>query len=187
MYIGWSKDYGFSPEIILLLVQYCASKGKTDWRYIEKIAIAWFDAKIKTVEEAQIYIKKHEDKWVSIRKILGYLGIKDGEVMKPQEDLLTKWLTIYNFPTEIIFKACDICFQRINKADFKYIDGILTSWFKDGIKTLQDIAVKDNKKSSGKKAVNYNNSPKDSFNNYEQRDYDFNALEKKLLGWDNND
>mgnify|MGYP000984424073 CR=1 FL=1 len=67
------------------------------------------------------------------------------------------------------------------------IDGILTSWFKDGIKTLQDIAVKDNKKSSGKKAVNYNNSPKDSFNNYEQRDYDFNALEKKLLGWDNND
>ena len=25
----------------------------------------------------------------------------------------------------------------------------------------------------------------DNFNNYEQRDYDFDALEKKLLGWDN--
>ena len=24
-----------------------------------------------------------------------------------------------------------------------------------------------------------------SFNDYEQRDYDFDALEKKLLGWDN--
>ena len=28
MYIGWQKDYNFSPELILLLMQYCASKGK---------------------------------------------------------------------------------------------------------------------------------------------------------------
>lgn len=36
VYIEWIKDYNFSPEIILLLIQYCVSKGKTDWRYIEK-------------------------------------------------------------------------------------------------------------------------------------------------------
>ena len=29
------------------------------------------------------------------------------------------------------------------------------------------------------------NAPKNSFNDYEQRQYDFNDLEKKLLGWDN--
>ncbi|KAJ49124.1 DNA replication protein dnaD, partial [Clostridium tetanomorphum DSM 665] len=120
MYIGWIKDYNFLPEIILLLIQYCVSKGKTDYRYIETIAIAWYDAKIKTVEDAQNFIKKHEDKWTSIRKILNYIGIKDAEVMKPQEDMLTKWLYTYSFSLEIIFKACDICFQRINKADFRY-------------------------------------------------------------------
>lgn len=185
MYIGWLKDFNFPPEIILLLIQYCTSKGKTDCRYIETIAIAWYDAKIKTVADAQSFIKKHEDKWTNIRKILKYIGIKDAEIMKPQEDMLTKWLSTYNFSLEIIFKACEICFQRINKADFKYIDGILNSWYKEGLKSLEDIEKKDSKKTF-KKPGNF--KPKlDSFNNYEQRNYNFEELEKKLLGWDNND
>lgn len=183
MYINWIKDFKFEPELILLLIQYCISKGKTDFRYIETIAISWHDSNIKTIEDAQSFITRHEDKWINIRKILNYIGIKDGEVMKPQEEMLTKWLNVYKFPLDVIFKACDICFHRINKADFKYIDGILNSWHKDGIKTINDVLVKDKKKS-----VKKNNKFKakvDSFNGYEQRDYDFDALEKKLLGWDN--
>jgi DnaD/phage-associated family protein len=192
MYIGWLKDFEFSPELILLLIQYCASKGKTDYRYIEKIAITWFDSKIKTLDDAQVFIKKHEDKWIKIRKILNYLGIKDAEIMKPQEEMLDKWITTYGFSTEVIFKACDICFQRINKADFKYIDGILSSWEKDGIKTIEAVDKKDNKKpqynnnqASSFKNNNYNKSSNSTFNNFKQRDYDFDDLKKKLLGWDN--
>lgn len=183
MYISWIRDLNFEPEIILLLIQYCTSKGKTDSRYIETVAISWHDSNIRTIEEAQNFIRQHEDKWVNIRKILNYIGIKDGEVMKPQEEMLTKWLTTYNFPLEVIFKSCDICFHRINKADFKYIDGILNSWHKDGIKTINDVLVKDSKKVT-KKTNNFK-AKVDSFNSYEQRDYDFDALEKKLLGWDN--
>lgn len=186
MYLGWQKDFDFPPELILLLIQYCVSKGKTDSRYIEKIAIAWNDSKIKTMEDAQSFIKKHEDKWIKIRKILTYLGIKDAEVMKPQEEMLDKWINLYKFPLEIIFKACDICFERINKADFKYIDGILNSWYKDGLKTLEDVAKKDLKKGTFKKAGNYKPN-NDNFNNYEQRTYDFDSLEKRLLGWEKDD
>lgn len=191
MYIGWLKDFNFSPEIILLLIQYCASKGKTDYRYIERIAVAWYDAKIKTIDDAQIFIKKHEDKWIKIRKILNYLGIKDAEIMKPQEDMLLKWIHTYNFSLDIIFKACDICFQRINKSDFKYIDGILGSWYKDKIKTVQDIDLKDTKKSNylnnNVKKSNFGKPTNSTFNNFKQRNYDFKDLEKKLLGWDSND
>lgn len=192
MYIGWLKDFNFSPELILLLIQYCASKGKTDCRYIEKIALSWFDSKIKTVDDAQVFITKHEDKWVKIRKILNYLGIKDAEIMKPQEEMLTKWISTYGFPTDVIFKACDICFQRINKADFKYIDGILSSWYKDGIKSTEDVDKKNTKKTnynnnsnSAFKNNTYNKSSNSTFNNFKQRDYDFDDLKKKLLGWDN--
>lgn len=186
MYIGWQKDYNFSPELILLLMQYCASKGKLDSRYAEKIALTWYDSKISTIEDAQTFIKKHEDKWINIRKILNYLGVKDPEVMKPQEDLLDKWLNIYKLPVEVIQKACDICFERLNKAEFKYIDGILSSWYKDGIFTLEDVAKRDIKKPTYKKNSDFK-STKDNFNNYEQRTYDYDDLEKKLLGWDNDD
>lgn len=188
MYISWLNDLNFSPEIILLLVQYCTLKGKANIRYIEKTALSWFDAKIKNVDDAQAFIKKHEDKWVNIRKILNYLGIKDGEIMKPQEELLSKWIESYNFSIDIIYKACDICFQRINKADFKYIDGILTSWHRDNIKTTKDIRKKDMKKNTSTNYKNLrNNSNQGSFNNFKQRNYDFEDLEKKLLGWDRND
>jgi DnaD/phage-associated family protein len=182
-YIGWQKDLNFSLEMILLLIQYCISKGKADYRYIEKVAIAWYDSNIKTIDEAQIFIKKHEDKWVKYRKIMNYLGVKDGEIMKPQEDMLDKWVNMYKFQVEVIFKACEVCFERLSRADFKYIDGILTSWYKDGLKSLEDIAVKDSKRTPFKKN-NYKASGGDNFNNFEQRTYDYDSLEKKLLGWD---
>ncbi|MDP4088095.1 MAG: DnaD domain protein [Bacillota bacterium] len=187
-YIGWQKEYNFPPELILLLIQYCVSKGKTDYRYIEKIAMAWYDSKISTIDDAQAYIKRHEDKWMKIGKILNYLGIKDGEIMKPQEEMLDKWINIYKFPLDVIYKACEICFERINKSDFKYIDGILGSWFKEGIQTLEDVAKRDVKKTTYRKpSNNYKQPSKDNFNNFEQRTYDYDDLERKLLGWEKKD
>lgn len=186
MYISWLKDFNFSPEIILLLIQYCASKGKNDYRYIEKVAISWYDSKIKSVDDAQSFIKKNEDRWVKIKKVLKYLGIKDAAIMKPQEDMLDKWITSFNFPVDVICKACEICFQRINKSDFKYIDAILSNWYNEGIKTLEDVYKKDKKKAFIKNNSKFKSTKNNSgtFNNFEQRDYNFNDLEKKLLGWD---
>ncbi len=194
IYLNWQKEFGFSSELILILMEYCISKGKSDSRYIEKVALSWHDLKITTIEQAQNLIKKTEDKWINIRKVLTYLGINNTDIMKPQQDLIEKWLLIYKLPNEIILKACDICFERLNRADFKYIDGILTNWNKSNIRTLEDIALKDtnktNKNTNYKKGYNNNNNNEKTplkFNNFEAREYDYDSLEKKLLGWDNDD
>ncbi len=190
LYLNWQREFGFSSELILILMEYCISKGKSDSRYIEKVAIAWHDQKITTIEQAQNLIKKAEDKWINIRKILTYLGINNTDIMKPQQDLIEKWLLIYKYSNEIIFKACDVCFERLNRADFKYIDGILSNWNKNNIRTLEDIALKDNKNvKNNKYQRTYNNNDKSSlkFNNFEAREYDYDSLEKKLLGWDSDD
>lgn len=192
MYLNWQKDFSFTSELILLLVEYCSSKGKNDYRYIEKVALSWHDMNIDSIEKAQNYIKHTEDKWVKYRQILNYLGIKNTEMMKPQEDLLNKWLFTYKFDIKLIEKACDICFERLNRADFKYIDGILSKWFSDNIKTLEDVAIKDRNHKANYNNNNYNNKYKNNknsncFNNFQGRNYDYNSLEKKLLGWDKND
>jgi DnaD/phage-associated family protein len=193
IYLNWQREFGFSSELILILMEYCISKGKSDSRYIEKVALSWYDLKITTIDQAQNLIKKTEDKWVNIRKILTYLGINNNtDIMKPQQDLIEKWLLIYKFPNDIILKACDICFERLNRADFKYIDGILTNWSKNNIKTLEDIALKDTKTTKNVKYTkNYNTNNNEKaplkFNNFEGREYDYDSLEKKLLGWDNDD
>lgn len=193
-YLNWQKEFGFSSEVILLLIEYCALKGKTDSRYIERVAINWHDKKITTVEQAQKLITDSENRWLDMKKILSYLGIQNTDIMKPQQNMLEKWLITFNFSLEMIYKACDICFERLNHADFKYIDGILTNWYKDNIKTLQDVATCDKKPknfqsgknsyTSQKKSGDRDNFTPKRFNNFKPRDYDYEDLEKKLLGWD---
>lgn len=193
IYLGWQRDFAFPSELILILIEYCSSKGKNNFRYIEKVAESWNDMNIKTVEEAQHHIKQNEDKWSKIRRILSYLGMNTSEVMKPQEEMLEKWLFIYKFNMDIIQKACDICFERLNRADFKYIDGILSKWNQNNIRTLEDIALKDkntNKTNNRQYKNNYNNNNNGKalrFNDFKQREYDYDSLEKKLLGWDSDD
>ncbi|MBM7836570.1 DnaD domain protein [Clostridium sardiniense] len=194
IYLGWQREFNFPSELILILIEYCSSKGKNNFRYIEKVAESWNDMNIKTVEEAQIHIKQNEDKWTKIRRILSYLGMKSSEVMKPQEEMLEKWIFTYKFNMQLIEKACDICFERLNRADFKYIDGILGKWHQNNIKTIEDIALKDKNKSNNKQfKTNYSNNTNSNkpkairFNDFTQREYDYDSLEKKLLGWDKDD
>lgn len=193
-YLSWQTEFNFSSELILILIEYCLSKGKNDSRYFEKVALSWFDSGVKTIEDAQNLITKHEDKWVRIRHILNYLGIKNTDIMKPQQDMIEKWLFQYNFSTEVILKACEICSQRLNRADFRYIDGILTKWYNDNITTLDDIATKDINKTAQTQNNTYKNNNNfyskekpSNFSNFTQREYDYNKLEKQLLGWDDGD
>ena len=190
-YLSWQDEFNFSSELILILLEYCVSKGKSDYRYIEKVAIGWHNMNITTIDDAQNYIKKTEDKWVKIRHILNYLGIKNPELMKPQEEMLEKWIIDYAFPLEVIEKACNICFQRLNRPDFKYIDGILSSWNKNNLKTLVDIERKEANYKSNQSNRNFTSKQQEvnplKFNNFEAREYDYDSLEKKLLGWDKDD
>lgn len=193
-YLSWQEEFNFSSELILILIEYCVSRGKSDYRYIEKVAIAWHDMNITSIDDAQNYIKKTEDKWIKIRHILNYLGIKNPELMKPQQEMLEKWIIDYAFPLEVIEKACNICFQRLNRSDFKYIDGILSSWNKNNLKTLAAIENKEVAYKASQSQHNNKNFIKKTpevnplkFNNFEAREYDYDSLEKKLLGWDKDD
>ncbi len=179
-YINWTKNYNFSYELILYLISYCVNKNKKDFRYIEKVAIAWSDLNINTLEEAMIYTEKREKQFSNYKKILNYIGANDKDISKPQEELFNKWLINYNMPLELIYKACDICFSKLSKTDLNYIDGILNNFKNSKIYTLKDLEKHEmNKISSNKQLSNKTN--KNSFSNFPQRTYDYDKLEKILI------
>ncbi|HAZ36857.1 MAG TPA: DNA replication protein DnaD [Clostridiaceae bacterium] len=176
-YLDFISSFNFTPEIITLLVEFCAQKGKTDIRYIEKVALSWYDSGIKTYEDAQNYITQREEKWKKYREIISYIKVKDTDISKPQEEFLEKWLYKYNFPVDVVKEACRICIMRIEEPKFNYIDAILNDWYKNGVKTISDI--KKNEKKGKPKKRNYAPIPGASSN---QRKYDGDELEKLLLG-----
>ena len=58
-YLSWQKDFNFPSEMILLLIEYCSSKGKSDARYIEKVAIAWHEVRYNYYRKCpKLYYKK---------------------------------------------------------------------------------------------------------------------------------
>ncbi|MCB2291030.1 DnaD domain protein [Clostridium sp. CS001] len=85
--------------------------------------------------------------------------------------------------------SCEVIIMAIEEAvnynarTIKYIAKILNCWISRGIKTADGVHACrkewDNKKSSSQSE----NRKKSTFCDYEQRQYDFDELEKKLLGW----
>lgn len=76
--------------------------------------------------------------------------------------------------------AVDEAIER-KKLDINYINGILKNWIKEGYpKTYEEI---DFENSKGSTLVLLKEKPNLRFNNFEPRNYDYEDLEKKLLGW----
>lgn len=179
-YLSWVDEYGFSLEILTMLISYCVSKNKTSLKYMEKVAIAWHDAGLKTALDVEAYLKSESEKWLRYKKILRALGLKDDDVMEAHKAMMDRWMDDLGFDVDVIIKACDECVLKINEPSFPYINQILINWYNDGIRTVNDLDKTKKKPYTKKTAPNYK-VPKNYFNGYSQRTYDVDELEKKLL------
>lgn len=178
------KDtYGFDDEVIMLLYGYCA--GKESVRYMEQVALSWKEKKVRTADEANALIRRFEDKWNNHRELFKYMGMDASVIAKPQEEQLDRWFGDYGFDLVMVKHAAQRCINQLGKADLNYIEGILKRWKNDGIKTMADALKKDTLPKGAKKAPGRKDIT--SFNNYDQRTYDYESLEKRLLGWRDED
>lgn len=176
-----------APDLIDFLIEYCVSRGHTSFHYIEKVAVNWCDQDITTVREARKSVGSYHKEYYDILKAL---GINNHHPIEAETKLMKKWIEKYAFPMDIITEACTRTVINAAKPTLNYTDGILSKWYSKGVKTLEDVARLDaeheeaSKKSAasgGKKGSAASKSKANSFNDFEQREYDYDALEKKLL------
>ena len=178
------KDsYGFDDEVIMLLYGYCA--GKESVRYMETVAQSWKEKHVRTADEANALIRRFEDKWQNYRELFRYMGMDPSAIAKPQEEQLDRWFNGYAFDLVMLKHAAQRCINQLGKADMNYIEGILKRWKNDGITTVAEAMKKDTPpKGQGKTR---RQTDVTAFNNYDQRNYDYDSLEKRLLGWRDED
>ena len=192
----WLDELHFSTDLVEYLVEYCITKGHSSLRYMNKVALGWADAGIKTVDQAKDDAAAHSQIYYSVMKALGITGrnLVDSEV-----SLINKWVGEYGFDIELVKAACSKTISAIQKPSFEYTDSILANWKKKDVHTLKDVEVLDanfakaNKASAtgssqSTKAANgsskpksNNSSSKNKFNNFNQRNNDYDKLEKLFL------
>ena len=196
MVLYWLDELHFSTDLVEYLVEYCITKGHSSLRYMNKVALGWADAGIKTVDQAKDDAAAHSQIYYSVMKALGITGrnLVDSEV-----SLINKWVGESGFDIELVKAACSKTISAIQKPSFEYTDSILTNWRKKDVHTLKDVEVLDanfakankatgsgssqgaNAANSSSKPKSNNSNSKNKFNNFNQRNNDYDKLEKLFL------
>lgn len=181
MIFGLYDWLGFSIDLIEVLLSYCVSDGFKGMRYVEKVAMAWAEEGIQTVDKAVEYIEMRKTSFHTIMRAFGQSGRMPVE---GEEAYMKKWLREYEISIDVIKMACERTVMQTGKVSFAYADSILRKWKDAGVKTPADIetldrafAAKKTVKPGEPKAVT--TQPKQNrFINYPQRQWDFEKLEK---------
>jgi len=111
------------------------------------------------------------------------MGISGRSLVPAETAYIDKWKNEYLFSIELIQKACEKTIQAIHEPSFEYTDRILSNWRSSNITSLEDVAKADTEHQKRKKSTNMvpKTASKNKFNNFEQRSYDYDNLEKMLL------
>ncbi len=178
----------FSMELLEYLIEYCVSKGSTSLHYIEKVGLAWHKDGIATVEAAKARTNTWNKHYFSI---LRAFGIRNRNPIPAETEYMERWLKQYGFPLEIITEACTRTIAQTGQPSFPYAEGILSKWKDQKVTALSDIEALDAQHKKDKKKETSSPSPvrtsaakapaPNRFNNFNQRNYDYQQLERDLF------
>lgn len=167
----------FSDDLIDYLLQYCVERGKKDFRYIEKVAIAWAESGITTPAEAEGHVSRYDKNVYSIMNALG----KTNAPARNELAYIQRWIQEFGFSLDIILEACGRTVLATDRHRFAYADSILSAWHKAGVHHISDIAGLDTSFQKERASRPAKNGSTAEYNRFMHSSYDFDALEEALL------
>ncbi len=131
--------YGLPVEVIVTIIEYCVSVGKTSTAYISRLGKDWGEREIDTLEKADEEINelKTADKVWNDFKLR--TGISTPRATAAQMKYLQKWTVELGFSMDMIYLAYEEAANNIQKISFQYMDKVLKNWFAEGLKTRADV------------------------------------------------
>lgn len=181
-----SDQLCFSPDLMDYLIEYCVDRGKKSIRYIERVAISWYEKGIGTVEEAKAESRSFTENVYPVMKAFGLSGRNPG----PSElDFIENWNRM-GLGTGLIIEACSRTLLAINQPSFRYANRILEEWKRQGVRSIDDVkkldqqhmsAVRSRKEDQvGGSQTGGQAATANSFHNFNQRQYNYSSLESAL-------
>lgn len=163
---------GFSTDLMEYLIEYCTMMEKKSCRYMEAVAIGWYQDGIRT----KIQAKEQYGAMNNIaRLVYKELGIKRTSPTSIESEFFKTWTKDYGFNEEIIKEACQRSVLHASNPTIKYVNRILEDWNKQDVKTMDDIKKIDEafaqSKTNGKTETQKSQgTKKNNFNNFTQTD-----------------
>ncbi|MBQ5970093.1 MAG: DnaD domain protein [Clostridia bacterium] len=176
--------YDLPVEVILMLLEYAKSKGKTGYKYLASLGRDWSEKEIDSLESAEAYLEEltgTDALWTDFRR---QAGMKNVNPTAKQRRYLTAWRKELGFDREMIFLAYEICIDNTGKLSVEYMDKVLRAWAQTGVRTPDDAERERRswreKKRGGKKTAAKKESVYSS-----DASYDLDAYSKTAIGLQN--
>ena len=179
-------DLHFSADLLEYLVEYCVSKGSTSIHYLKKVGLAWQESGIRDVASAKQETTTFNKHYYTILKAF---GIRNRAPVEKEAEMMDRWLNTYGFTIDLITEACQRTVSKIGQPSFQYAEGILSKWKEQGVRSMADVEQRDAEHQKRKKTASDQNAARKTapaassnrFNNFHQREYDYQKLEEQLL------
>ena len=176
-------SYGLPIEVILMLLEYAVSKGKTGYKSLASIAKQWCEKDIDTLEAAEAYIMEQSEVDGLWREFQQLTGVKNANPTTKQRNYFSLWSKAYGFNAEMIYLAYEISIERTEKMSLGYMDKVLKSWSENSIKTPVDVEKEQEKWREGQKAKSSSKASKEGKSETKtSSSYDLDAFAKKGIG-----
>lgn len=130
-------DFGLPSDVIIMLLQYAASLGKANMRYIEKVAIDWADQEINTHEKAEEKLQSLAQSRKAWRFVEQALGIPDRAPSRKEEQFAVLWVQDWEFSADMLREAYDRVIDSTGKFSSSYMNRILERWYHNHITTTK--------------------------------------------------
>ena len=143
MLVNMVDFYGLKSEIVLMILQYWRSVNEKESSrakgiaYVLKIAQNWLDDGIDTMEAAEeklMQLEKSNKLW---KEIASLAGIAHKKPTIRQGEMVLGWSNDFSF--DMIAAAIEQMRENTASPSLAYVDKILKSWKKKGIKSLSDV------------------------------------------------
>lgn len=188
MSLGWYtdigtlfKNYSFSEEVMIALFHYCQERKALNKKYVYAVAENWYNGGVKTFEQLEEFLESYDVIQKIKQKIIKALRL-NRNMTKYEEQYINSWVKDFGYDFSMIEEALKRTVSASNPT-ISYINGILSNWYKKGLKNVDDLNNSETENESNKceKVVvqnkcnlkeNANNSSTNTkFKNYEQRNY----------------
>lgn len=172
--------YGLPVEVILMIISYAVTKGKSSMTYITKVSKDWGEREINTFEKANEKINdlsKSENNW---KKFTSMISIDPPKYTDKRSEYINKWHNQMEFTFDMIYLAYEETINNTNKANFAYTDKILYNWKEKNVKNKSDLVAVNNERI--KKFSNDKSAKKGESWNNKEASYDINKIKEKARG-----
>lgn len=166
--LEWMYNYNMTTEVIVRAYSFSVEKrNKKNVNYVEGIIRNWYDMNITNGKALDEYFKTKDERFYRYERIMKAMGFSFRPPSEAEMKVIDKWFDEWKFAMDIVLKACENT-KKTSNPSISYIDGILSSWLKKGIKKIEEIEEKD-KPSPKNSQKEKTTKVKTKFHNFEER------------------